>query len=240
MEGYVKYPETGVLPVIHLRSNEQAVHMAGTAQELGAAGVFLIDHKQSTWHDPAVLLEAYTQIHDSHPNLWIGMNCLTSYPEEILQFAENAGVDGVWVDNAAADQKRSGASEKIAEIRGRKQSVFFGGLAMKGSGYIEDPIEAGAYIHDNLSKVDVAVTSGPGTGQACPPERLQAIRLASLDAKLAIASGVDVGNVAQHARLVDYILVASSVETYSLSGVFIEPVLRELIEKDTEARLEAI
>lgn len=236
----MKYPEAGILPVIHLRSNQQAVEMAGMAQKLGAQGVFLIDHKPSTSHNPDVLLEALRVMKEAVPNLWSGINCLSAYPEEALGIAVTNEIDGVWVDNATSPLKRASVAERIAELRRKAAAVYFGGLTMKGPGYIEDPQAAAQFINDHLSDVDVAVTSGPGTGMACPPERLQAIRLASLDAKLGVASGVDVSNVTRHSKLVDYILVASSVETYSLSGVFVEDKLKELIEKDTEARLEAV
>lgn len=222
------FPEQGVLPVIHRTSVEQAVHMAGVAEELGAKGAFVIDHS-ATMQTPDVLLETYIAVKSALPNFWLGINNLAVSAAKNVVLARSVGADGVWADRATDD-----AAGNLTEDS--NVPVFFGGLAMKGPGYIADPLEAAGYIHDHLGWVDVAVTSGPGTGVSCPQERLQAIRLASLDAKLAIASGVDVDNVARHAKLVDYILVASSVETYSLSGVFVEPVLRELIERDTEAR----
>jgi hypothetical protein len=227
----MKFPESGILPVIHRSSDQQSVEAAGVAKDSGAKGVFVIDHL-ATAMDPDVLLETYAQIKKEFPDFWVGLNNLGVHPaDRAVILACEVPADGVWVDNAYdRDATFTG------DLRSETGTVYFGGLAMKGSGYIEDPETAGYFIREHLDLVDVAVTSGPGTGQSCPAARLEAIRAHSPDAKLAIASGVDLENVARHSRLVDYILVASSVETYPYSGVFDPNILAGLVEADSEVR----
>ncbi|MBP9738444.1 hypothetical protein KBD20_02020 [Candidatus Saccharibacteria bacterium] len=223
------FPEQGIFPVIHRSSTAQSIEMAGMAQELGAKGVFVIDHK-SSMTNPDILVDTYTHIKYEFPNLWLGINNLALSAARNLVLARGILADGVWADNAT-ESSNSGYVRNSTS-----QTVFFGGVAMKGPGYIEDSEHAAQYIHNHLDDVDVAVTSGPETGVPCPPERLEAIRRKSPDAKLAIASGVDLENIARHSRLVDYILVASSIETHQYSGVFLESALKEMIAKDAEAR----
>lgn len=237
------YPRRAVLPVIHLQSEHQAIEMAGIAKEAGAGGVFIIDHKPSTSHDPEILAQAVTDTMIAHPDLWVGVNCLSRHPEFSYKlFAEALGVDGVWTDNATGwshGQKTNKSNLEAAAIYCEAtdclwknlDTVYFGGLAMKGAGYIEDPYEAAAFVEATQHYVDVVTTSGPETGHASPLERIIQIRLAiDVGGKLAVASGVNVNNIAEQASLVDYFLVASSIETEPMSGIFDKWKLLQLIQ----------
>lgn len=224
-----KFPVPGVYPVIHRNSDTQSIRAAVLAHELGAKGAFIIDHR-STLINPNVLFETYQLVKAEVPDLWLGINNLGLSASKSMAYAQFAETDGVWADNAMEP------SASLEHVDVGSATIYFGGLAMKGAGYIEDPQGAADCIYDNYPLVDVAVTSGPSTGVACPPERLEAIRTRSPHAKLAIASGVDLDNVERHSRLVDYILVSSSVETYQYSGEFDEQALSELIGRDAEVR----
>lgn len=238
-----KFPESRRLPVIRLQSNTQAVEQAGIAIGAGADGVFIIDHKKSTYEDHAILADAAREVMDAHPNLWVGVNCLTADAVGSLKFfGEDVGTDGVWSDNAVnwhshLERTDIGNLERIRpyggildEHRQEIKAVLFGGLAMKGPGYIDDPFEAATFIEYAKGYVDVVTTSGPGTGIASPIERLRQIRLAmDLGEKLAVASGVDAHNIADQARYADYFLVASSIETKPMSGIFDPKKLRQLM-----------
>lgn len=244
------FPERGVLPVIHYKSKLQAVEMAGVAQYCGASGVFLIDHNRSSWDSPDFLLEAAEAVTKTYTDLWVGVNCLTRGPEFTMEaFSQRAGVHGVWADNATRWSTHDQVSmhalngvrdycEAVLDTARQFDVVYFGGLAMKGAGYIEDPFAAAAFVEQTQQYVDVVTTSGPGTGIASPLERLRQIRLALEEGgRLAVASGVTVANVQAQAEYADYFLVASSIETEPMSGKIVGRKLRQMVEIVQDAEL---
>lgn len=236
-----QYPANAILPVIHLQSNEQAVDMAGRAQEAGAGGVFVIDHRYSTMEHEGVLAKAVFKVMDAHPNLWVGVNCLALGANGALKYFGNRsslGVHGVWTDNVIGWRYNMRLTEANmlfldrcgGDLRAKDSpAVLFGGLAMKGEGYIEDDDEAASLVAHAQKYVDVVTVSGEGTGQSMSMDRLSKIRDVVQGGKIAVASGVSPYNLTPHLEYADYVLVGSSIETGHLSGRFDEEKLKHLM-----------
>lgn len=221
-------PEHGVLPVIHIQSVEHAIDTTGLVFEVGAGGVVLIDHRS---YDSALLEEATNAVLDLFPDKWVGVNVLQLFAREAVQWAGEMGCAGVWVDNAAEPDVSQTDQESIEQSRTDHGLMYFGGIAMKGSGYVEDPLRAAEKIKTFMGRVDVVVTSGPGTGVSTTTERLSAVRAAIGNKPLAVASGVNADNISAQSPYLDYVLVASSIERRRMSGDIDPAKLRELIEK---------
>lgn len=252
------YPDNAILPVIHLQSNEQAVEAAGVASDEGVGGVFIIDHKPSTKCNTDILLGAAKAVRESFPQLWVGVNCLEKDSVEALKtFGKEPWIQGIWNDNALrwasfarVDMNGLNALHTYGELINEQRelenasTVFFGGLAMKGPGYIEDPFAAAAYVEYAQRYVDVVTTSGPGTGHPSPMERLRQIKAAVEEGgKIAVASGVDAANLAGHLEFADYVLLASSIEREQWSGIISREKLRRVMYEyklATDRELEAI
>ncbi len=196
--------------------------MAGRVYGAGATGLFLIDHKPATWHDPSHLGESVRQVLSAFPDRWVGVNCLAMRPYDAITFASELSASGVWADDAVGDIRRTVHRDGIVS--------YFGGITMKGAGYVEEPAAAAAVVLAHCDAVDVVVTSGPGTGQATTAERLRIIREAIGDKLLAVASGVNETNIADQSRFLDYVLVASSIERVPMKGDIDAIKLGRLVE----------
>ena len=205
------------------------------AYELGADGVYLIDHTSHVQTDR--LVEAYSVLASTHPDKFIGLNflqCTNSYSTFKLlgKLAADDEIprlpDGLWVDCAAVvaeatDELRS-AQPELRDIR------YLGGIAFKYTPFhTEDPVEAAGQARRFSSYVDVVTTSGPGTGQPANPEKVVAMKAAIGPQRLAIASGIDASNIELYRHSLDEVLVSTSVETSPQSGIFDPGKLAELI-----------
>ncbi len=245
-----KYPSNPILPVIHLQHGSAlAVSMAEKAIEAGAGGVFVIDHRPGTFKNEGILAEAVTDVITEFPELWVGVNCLgLTAIKSIEFFGKETGVDAVWVDNALDWQSRMSVrqdhrhmEEEGSALRSVKKgnAVVFGGVSMKGTGYVRDDEEASRLVAHSQKYIDVVTTSGVGTGQPIEKPRLQALRDVIYQGdKLAVASGVDRDNLYWHLQLADYVLVGSSIETEPLSGIFDKNKLASLMSAYLEFELD--
>jgi uncharacterized protein len=175
-----------VFPVIHVASLGQAQRNVEIVRECGANGVFLINHVISTED----LLEIHDAVSETHPDWWIGVNCLGPRPEDVFAMISDK-VAGVWADNAGIDESSDSQAyaERVSAARQKRTSdcLYFGGVAFKGQRHVED-LEAACRIAASL--MDVVTTSGPGTGQAASVEKIQRMKMALGSAPLAIASGI--------------------------------------------------
>jgi len=225
-------PEHGVLPVIHLQSTNQAIEMGFMAHHAGSPGAFIIDHKPNTVHDPEHLATAYQAVKNAVPELWLGLNCLSLTARDTFLLGRAVSADGIWVDDAV-DINPNGTEaidyEMVQALRRESGAAYFGGIAMKGYGYEPDPDAAANKIWMHAGKVDVAVTSGPATGQPTSSKRLARIRALNPDIELAVASGISIDTLPDQRPYIDYALVASSIEQAPLSGEIIEDKLVALV-----------
>lgn len=199
-----------VLPVIHVEDLKQAVSNVAIAQEVGADGVFLINHRISYLK----LLDIYQFASAKFPGFWMGVNCLDLEPFRALEeiFKKGLRVAGVWVDNAQIDElsEDQHEPEKVKRfIRMNKwKGLYFGGVAFKYQPQVSN-LEKVARIAEHY--MDVVTTSGPATGQTADPEKIRRIRRAIMGKPLAIASGITPENVLDYLNISDCFLVATGI-----------------------------
>jgi len=196
-----------ILPVIHVESFDQTLRDAEIARETGCDGVFLINHGLSY----RKLLEIHHSLFNRLPDWWIGVNCLDLAPQDVFSKISEK-VAGVWVDNAMIDERREHQpeAEKIHSARREScwQGIYFGGVAFKYQRRVEELAQAASIARMYM---DVVTTSGPGTGQAAPREKILAMKKALGNSPLAIASGITLNNVYDYLDVADCFLVATGI-----------------------------
>lgn len=226
-----------VFPVIHINNTERAVHEAEVALDMGADGVYLIDHHGG---EPDTTFEVFNTIDEHRPDAYVGVNLLGYSSTDVLKTMRDAHQrrelvripDGVWID----DVRHSGnmSPREVFEYK-QNDSVLrsmriLGGIAFKYTrSYTDDPGKAQDEVGSLESAVDVVTTSGKGTGSAPSASKIRAMHEASTK-PIAVASGISLDNIGDYRGFVDEILVASSVETAPYSGVFNQGELRAFIE----------
>lgn len=224
-----------VYPVVHVLDENQALTQTAAAQEAGADGIYLIDHINDS---EAQLLKIYDAVKVAFPDFFVGVNILQVSSAlramRILSVAYASSViaempDGLWQDNADCDAVE--ALRQREKISGLHDVRYLGGVAFKRTHlYTDDPEEAALEAIRLSREVDVVTTSGPDTGIAPSAEKIIAMKEALGEQPLAIASGVDIDNLAEFKGHFDQLLVASSVETSPGSGEFDQVKLEALIE----------
>ena len=196
-----------MLPVIHVEDEEQALRETGVAREAGVDGVFLINHAVSSEE----LLAVHESVTREFPGWWIGVNCLDLSPNETFE-AISDKVAGVWVDNAAIDERvpEQPAAERTLAARQRRGwcGLYFGGVAFKYQRNVDDLAQA-AQVAARF--MDVVTTSGPGTGRSASVEKIAQMKAALGKFPLAIASGITPENVSDYLPHADCFLVATGI-----------------------------
>jgi hypothetical protein len=225
-----------VFPVIHLGETSigKSVEQADTAFELGADGVYLIDHYNGA-QDTRRIFETLTEVREHGPDRYVGLNILgLTVPEA---FGRIAGAkllqlpSDLWVD----DVREGGELDKALEFRKSLSDLaavsLHGGIAFKYTPTATNNANAASAETAVLKRyVDVITTSGLGTGKPPTVEKLAAMKFVSGGKPVAVASGIDLSNIESFGGIVDEVLVASSVETRPGSGVFEPSVLKDFIE----------
>lgn len=205
-----------IYPVVHYLDRHQALDESGLAFDLGADGVYLIDH--SYGGGLGSLLNSMMTVKGQHPDKFVGVNFLGVPPNKLFNWFGTIHdkyniplPDGIWADNA---DQRARSTVRERQVNPALQGIrYLGGVSFKyQKGYSDKPGPAAREAARLAPFVDVVTTSGPGTGHAAPAEKLQAMKEAIGEQRLAVASGVSIENIAQCAPHVDEILVSSSVE----------------------------
>lgn len=196
-----------VIPVIHTDSLEQARRNASIARELGADGVFLINHDM-----PAdELLEIATALREQDDSFWLGLNCLDLDPATAFRLAGSIA-SAIWTDSAEIDERRPNQYEAERNLASQTANapfcLHFGGVAFKYQRSVED-LEAACRLAARY--VDVVTTSGDGTGLAPDIGKIARMRASLPDTPLAIASGITPENAAAFAPHADAFLVATGI-----------------------------
>ncbi len=223
-----------VYPVVHINDPLAAVEQSGIAFELGADGVYLIDHKS---RNSNVLFQAFNEVEQEYPEKFIGVNIL-AYPfaasclRVIKAVKERDSIDRVpnalWFDDVTLDMGLAKLSKDddpvISSVR------LLGGVAFKYTDtYTDDPEIASQEAKRLVSYVDVVTTSGSATGSPPSIQKIAKMKAAIGNQGLAIASGISVENIADYRGIVDQVLVSTSVETEKYSGIFDPARLADLI-----------
>lgn len=199
-------------PVIHLKNAQLMQDNILLAIEVGATGVWLINHE----NEPRTTIQAYAVakrlVDLNKSGLKIGCNFLVGEASNELRLAPE-GLENVWSDRCGWTGKEFDPHEcdRIGNEKVTRGITFWGSYAFKHQHDI--PID---YKHLKQAEpvLDVLVTSGPATGQACDPEKLRRIRELWIR-PVAVASGVTPKNAATFLPYVDIILCATGIsETF--------------------------
>lgn len=223
-----------VYPVVHINDRERAVEQAELALELGADGVYLIDHKPV---DDQLLFDVFSDLDAAKPSSYIGVNLLGLTPLNAMTTVEHAvqsgnlsrTPNGLWADDATRESLPGEAMSYKNSHDVLRNMRYLGGVAFKYTPtFTDDPLLAGEQVALLRDRVDVVTASGQGTG--IPPSRAKmAAMKTAAGGTLAVASGISHENVGDYVGLVDEALVASSVETRPYSGIFDRPKLEAFI-----------
>lgn len=230
-----------VFPVVHLTPDVSSLQQVRVAHQLGADGIFLIDHNSAHPHH---VDDAFLGARADFPEFLIGVNYLQfrGALAGLHHIRRNSLVepsstpDMLWVDDIERSEPGCGLHghelfDAITEprLRDAPAPLLLGGVAFKYTAHrTEDPQGAVAQATRLQPYLDVLVTSGPATGAAASPEKLKAIRRSFPTIPIALASGVTEHNVTDYPD-VDLFMVSSSVETRPGSGIFDETALAGLI-----------
>lgn len=207
-----------LLVVIHAETYEQIFENAAIAIETKADGILLINHTISGEE----LVAHYNRLQRAYPELWIGLNCLTLSPMELLQKVPD--LYSLWTDSCGFGN--DGEWLPGYEVLAGFQGLWFGGFAFKHQPQPTD-IERDAHLASYF--MDVMTTSGEATGKPAEYSKVQRIRQSiGQSTVLALASGVNAVNVKAYLPLVDCFIVASSVTDGNAR--LIRPKLVELVE----------
>ena len=206
-----------VLPVIHVRDNEQAGRNAGIAAGEGAAGVFLINHDFGI--EP--FLPIIRHVRDKFPALWLGVNFLAvtgrdAFPVLGKLQSQGATIDAYWADDARIDESRSASDQLEArEILAAKAASNWHGFYTGGTCFKKQR-EVPAEMHEAAARIaagymDAVCTSGVATGQAVDLSKIKIFRRAISDAALMVASGITPENASAYMGDVDGFMVATGI-----------------------------
>jgi hypothetical protein len=196
-----------IYPVIHVKSEEQAIRNTKIAKDAGCDGVFLINHAIS----PEALLKIHAATAKAVPNWWIGINCLGFTHKDMFENM-TPEMSGLWMDNAGIDENQE-KQERADHYKNLKEKsgwdgIYFGGVAFKYQRKVED-LETACKIA--MKYVDVVTTSGLGTAQAAEVDKIERMSSTLGEWPLAIASGVTFDNVEDYLDKVTCFLVASGI-----------------------------
>lgn len=188
------------LPVVHVIDRAQAFHQVSNLKKAGVRGCFLISMRGMPTDE---LLGIATAVRALHRPMWVGVNLLGVSPRDAAYLADDAGLDGLWMDESAG----FGVACCCNVFVGAAFKYQYGG---------DDSLEQLTAEVKRVSSfcVDILTTSGRATGEPATEEKLSRMAaLAKEEGKpLAVASGVDLDNVRMHARYANYLLVSTSLE----------------------------
>jgi hypothetical protein len=201
-------------PVIHVKSESQALRNAEICAKAGTKGFFLINHQIRC----AQLLKIAEAVRGRFPAAWIGLNVLDEDPLEVIP--DMPPVDGFWADDpklVEGQEKQEAAQAVWQALRQRQNPIlYFGSIAFKGQ---PQPADLRTLTRLACLYMDVVTTSGEATGMAAEPAKLQAMHEEAGETPLGIASGITPDNVRAYTPYVTWFLVASgiSVDFHNLS-----------------------
>lgn len=234
-----------IFPVVHIGEDlKEATRQAHIAHELGAKGVYLIDHDNGA-RNTRPLFEVVDAIKSEDESRYVGVNILGFSPEAAVrhiseEFSEAESLhfvpDSLWSDDMRQGRADPMQAMRLKSFRPELANLsVHGGIAFKYTRtFTEDPESAAAEALELKDTVDVVTTSGAGTGTPPSVEKIAAMKQAIGEQKLAVASGISLDNIHRYQGILDQILVASSVETYPGSGVFDKRELQDFIDAARE------
>lgn len=205
-----------IYPVIHHLDRPTTLAQAQLAIDAGADGVFLISHNGEDSVLPLMAQDVRRIAAEQQKEFDVGINLLSTPPSEAMFIAlcecldmiwfDRAGVSGAGATSLALDLSRCLREENEAcRVDGVKTFSVFASVAFKYQPEEPNPMDAAR----NARALDfIPTTSGPATGS---PPTLEKLVLMAGGKKIAVASGLNIHNIAEFAPYLSHALVASSV-----------------------------
>lgn len=200
-----------LLPVIHVKSEAQAIKNAKLAQDASCDGVILIS-MEGMPH--GLLRRIHTAVTGELPDFWVGINYLGLPPNVVFAEHVDRKISGIWVDNAGIDETSGNQPKAEEALKARQRNylwngLYFGGVAFK---YQRPVIDVGLVAKIARDYVDVVTTSGPTTGEAPDLDKVWIMKEAiGPDGILALASGISEANIEAFGRFASAFLFNTSV-----------------------------
>lgn len=197
-----------LLPVIHVENEAQALKNAEIALREGCDGAFLISMRGMK-HDG--LLKIHNIVKREFPSFWLGVNFLDLDALEVFDKL-NEEVGGVWVDDAKIIEhlplQVEANSIKQKQLKSGWNGLYFGGVAFKYQGHVDNPDIVAKIAADYM---DVVTTSGSATGSPPDIHKITSMKKAIGNTPLSIASGITPENVSNYVNIADCFLTATSL-----------------------------
>ncbi len=194
--------------VVHTHPTDPKVTFinAQIALDNGCTGVFLIS---MDGNDPPLLALAQ-EIKRNYPSKKVGINHLTMNADTSLILNLVGNIDATWTDKPGvnSDHTTEMARNIGSMLTLEPSHLFFGSVAFKYQKKDTNPGLA-AMLARNLGMIPT--TSGPATGKAPRPEKIQVMRNALDAGALAIASGITPENINLFKDLATHILVSTGI-----------------------------
>ena len=193
-----------ILPVIHVKTKEQAIYNLNIVKQSGADGAWLISHGFLDYNN---LYNLYTEFKKEY-DLWLGVNFLDLSANEVFNIFKNKLPDGVWSDNAGVLDNDDSLAIKIKKSKGESDCVYFGGVAFKYQQPVKDLYKVTQSAKEYM---DYITTSGEGTGIEAKLEKIEIMADAAKDTPLAIASGITIENINLYLPFIKAFLVSTGI-----------------------------
>ncbi len=212
-----------IIPVVHVMYKNQAKDEVRKIMNCGLKKCFLISHGRFNYKQLIGIANEIKQ----ETNMWIGLNFL-DLGDQTFSRSESFKdyIDAIWIDNSHAGVDIDKSKKLVSEWqKSGFKGIYFGGVAFKYCKQPENLIEA---TKEAVNLMDIVTTSGAATGIAADIEKIKEMKAAIGNKPLAIASGINAGNIKEFKNYVDLFLVASSIE--DSFGNISERKLTSLIE----------
>jgi hypothetical protein len=215
-----------LIAVIHIISNgsnsyeAHCLKQATIAFENGAFGVFLTIGEIGITNSE--IISCYEIIRNQYPSKFIGINFMCDPILAIRDIPITA--DAIWIDKGIGSTTNFDALEQIksALVEKNWNGLHFGGFYFKGNNGTIKYDDSFYSICKNINKyMDIATTSGPGTGVGIELERLIMFNK-SLGSPLALASGITASNIESFVPYAEYFIVGTGIEIDSRDNSIIE------------------
>jgi len=204
-----------VFPVIHVKTEEQAIRNVKLAMRCGAPGVALINHDFSKEE----LLPIIKKVRSQFPNLFLCINFLGTTGEHAFPIISKLASEGFiinayWADDAriletSSQQDEAERIAKAQAVAGLNGMLYIGGVAFKKQRIVDNRyVEKAARI----SKLYTTVcTSGVKTGSAVSTVKIARMRQGCGESPLGLASGVTPENLWLYSNYIDLVLCATGI-----------------------------
>lgn len=214
-----------LLPVIHVTDYDQTAKNTKVCFDNGADGVWYINHNI----DSLTMIEIIREIRKSFQKEWIGLNILDMNAPSVFNLVTKLDfrVDGVWCDNSYITESENNCVADLVltnMLDGKYSGLYFGSIAFKGQ---YKPNDLAKNVKMALKYVDVIVTSGEQTGIAPLIDKVENIHSNCENVPIAIASGININNVAFYKKYVTCFMVWTGIT--DSEGNHVPELVRDLV-----------